>query len=43
MLAREFVVAVGEEQYYGKLRNPAYQESQGVDRRLVGPVNVFRD
>ena len=41
MVAREFVVPVGEEQYHGELRDSAYQEAQRVDGRLVGPMNVL--
>jgi hypothetical protein len=40
VVSREFVVAVGEQQYDWEPRDPAYQEAQSVDGRLVGPVDA---
>jgi len=41
--SREFVVAVGEQQYDWEPRDPAYQEAQSVDGRLVGSADLLND
>ncbi len=43
VLPVQFVVAVGEDQDGGQVGDPPDEETQGVERRIVGPVNVFDD
>lgn len=43
VLPVQLVIAVGKDQDGGQVGNPPDEETQGIKRRLVGPMNVFDD